>query len=558
MLTVEQALSIEPLTQAKTVAGTSGLQRRIKHVTVMEVPDLTQWLKGNDFIITSLYCIKDDHQAQIKLIQDIAKLGCAALAVKTDRYVRALPDEMKFIADDLAFPLIDIPPHITYIDIINPLMEKLLDHSASVLRKADMAFRWLQEVILSDQGLEAALATLQQLVEYDLLIECPDLGLFISAPENREPLTPLSDDDVRYLQKTCHPISLTRKRDSKDIPSLVIPIIRRSLAYAFLTVENYQQNQGLSPTDQAVLDHGTALIAAEIMKLHSRAELERQHVNSFAEELIAQDFKSNEAMFERARYLGLNLAQPCLPIVFDVDHFWQNIEQKQMNEEEVQVLKSRLQRNLTSYLKTQSPVPFVVAQRSDSLVILTTWPPNESDDNITASAHKMAQDILLQLKRAFPLLHFTGGIGRPYTGIRNVGKSFLEARKAIVLGRQAYGRGDVFCYNKLGVYQLLCSHSAQDELVALRDEMLGPLATYDKRQDTNFIETLTAYFSHNEDINATAQALFVHPNTIRYRLERAAQLLGRNLSSTDQRFQVYLALKIASLYPFRANSSSEP
>ena len=550
MLTVQRALSIQPLTQAKVVAGASGLDRQIKHVTVMEVPDLTQWLKGNDFIITSLYCIKDDLQAQIKLIQDIAKLGCAALAIKTNRYVQTLPSEMKAIANDLDFPLLDIPSHITYIDIINPLMEQLLDHTASALRQADIAFRWLQEVILGNQGLEVALMTLHRLVGYNLLLECPELDLSISAPSDRETPEPLSADTISCLHNTCHPVSIIRKRNSMEIPSLVIPIMCRSTAFAFLTVENYQQHQGLSPTSQAILDHGTALMATEIMKLHSRAELERQHVNSFVEELIAQDFKSDKAMLERSRYLGLNLSKPCLPLVFDLDKLWQNIEQKRLTEEKIQVLKSSLQRDLNAYLKYKCQVPFVVAQRSDSLVILTTWPSKQPADEIIAAASKMAQDILLHLKQSFPSLGFTCGIGQPYIGVRNISQSFMQASKAIILGRKAYGRGQVFCYNQLGVYRLLCSHPDQDELIALRDEILAPLVMYDQKQNTNLLETLDAYLSHNEDINDTAQALYVHPNTIRYRLERAAKLTGLNLNTSEHRFQIYLALKIASLYPF--------
>ncbi|MGI6129749.1 MAG: PucR family transcriptional regulator [bacterium] len=556
MLTVQRALSVAPLTQAKVVAGQTGLNRQINHITIMEVPDLVQWLKGNDFIITSLYCIKDDPDAQVKLIQDIARLGCAALAIKTNRYVKTLPTEMIAAANELSFPLIEIPKHVTYIDIINPLMEQLLNHTAGVLRQADMAFRWLQEVILSDQGLEAALSTLQRLVGCDLTLECPELNLKLSAPEGKKPLDPLPADAARYLHNTCHPVFLQRSRDEQDVPSLVIPIMCRSSAYAFLTVEDYQQNQGLAPTSQAILDHGTALIATEIMKLHSRAELERQHVNSFMEELIAQDFKSDKAMLERARYLGLNLNNPCLPIVFDVDEFWQSIEKKRLTENDVQVLKSRLQRDLISYLKTHSEAAFIVAQRSDSLVILTMWPLEQSVDDITAAAHKLAKNILLHLRRAFPSLRFTGGIGQPYAGVRNIGRSFNQARKAIVLGRHAYSKGQVFSYSELGVYRLLCSHPDPDELIALRDEVLGPLAAYDDKQNTDFIATLHAYFFHNEDINNTAKALFVHPNTIRYRLERAAALLGLDLGSADHRFQIYLALKIASLYPFGADGQT--
>ena len=190
MLTVRKALSIEPLSQARIAAGEAGLDNQIKHVTVMEVPDLIQWLKGNDFIITSLYCIKDDLKAQVKLIQDIAKLGCAALAVKTNRFVQTIPAEMIAVADELSFTLLDIPHHITYIDIMNPLMEQLLDHTAGVLHKADIAFRWLQEIILNGQGLEAALMALEKFIDHPLVLECSTLNLYISAPEKKSPSAP--------------------------------------------------------------------------------------------------------------------------------------------------------------------------------------------------------------------------------------------------------------------------------------------------------------------------------------------------------------------------------
>ena len=354
----------------------------------------------------------------------------------------------------------------------------------------------------------------------------------------------------RHLHKTRHPISLNRYRKQQKIPSLVIPIICRASISSFLTVENYQENQGLPADCQAILDHGTALIATEIMKHHSIAELERQHANSFVEELIAHDFKSEEAMLERARYLGLDLNDPCLPLVFDIDRFQYNIEQQQLAEEKVQALKSRLQQALDFYLTDRLTEPFLLALRSDSLIVLTCWPADQSTVTIMNSAHQLAQDILLELKRTFPNLSFTGGIGQPYRGVRNISKSFLQAHKAIVLGRQAHGRGRIFCYHSLGIHRLLCSHSDQKELIALRDEVLGPLAVYDNEQNTDFIETLTAYFAHNEDINTTAKSLFVHPNTVRYRLERAAKILGRDLGTTDDRFQVYLALKIAGLHPF--------
>ena len=549
MLNVQQALSIPPLTRSRVVAGAGGLHRIIKNITIMEVPDIVQWLKGSDFVLTSFFCIKDDPDAQVRLVQDMARFGCAALAIKTDRYVKTLPPEMIAAADSLSFPLLEIPREVSYIDIINPLMEGLLDHAAGVLRQADIAFRWLQQVLLSNQGLEAALATLQRMIKYDLTLECPELGLILTTSEDSNPLRPLSKEAIRKLSNAYHPLFLQRNRKESEVPSLVIPITDPSSVHAFLTVENYQQKQGLSPTIQAILDHTIPLIGMEIMRLHSRSVLEHQQINSFVEELITQDFKSDKAMLERARYLGLNLTHPCLLLVFNVDEFSSPNKQNPA-EKEAQLLKAQLQRDLTHQLKQNSPAPFIVGLRGDSLVVVTTWPPEQGKEEIPSSAYKLAQNILLYLKWSFPSLQFTGGIGLPQQSVRKVGLSFSQAWKAIVLGSQVYGSGRVYCYDRLGVYRLLCSHSDIEELIALRDEILGPLADYDKKQRANLLETLAAYFSHNEDINTTAEALFVHPNTVRYRLERAAKLLARDLNLAEDRFQLYLALKITSLYPF--------
>jgi sugar diacid utilization regulator len=56
------------------------------------------------------------------------------------------------------------------------------------------------------------------------------------------------------------------------------------------------------------------------------------------------------------------------------------------------------------------------------------------------------------------------------------------------------------------------------------------------------IDTLTAYFQHGQSLEATARALFVHPNTVRYRLRQAAELTG--LSATDAREALVLQLAL--------------
>jgi DNA-binding PucR family transcriptional regulator len=72
----------------------------------------------------------------------------------------------------------------------------------------------------------------------------------------------------------------------------------------------------------------------------------------------------------------------------------------------------------------------------------------------------------------------------------------------------------------------------------LVEDVFAPLAD----AKGTLIDTLTAYFQEGQSLEATARALFVHPNTVRYRLRQAADLTG--LAATDPREALSLQLAL--------------
>jgi PucR-like helix-turn-helix protein/diguanylate cyclase with GGDEF domain len=72
----------------------------------------------------------------------------------------------------------------------------------------------------------------------------------------------------------------------------------------------------------------------------------------------------------------------------------------------------------------------------------------------------------------------------------------------------------------------------------LVEEVFVPL----RQAKETLIDTLTAYFQHGQSLEATARAMFVHPNTVRYRLRQAAELT--HLSATDPREALTLQLAL--------------
>ena len=112
MAKVRDLLSLPVFKDVQVLAGKSGLDRNVEHITVMEVPDIKRWLKGNDFLITSFYSVRKGIEEQCRLIEELADT-CCCVAVKIGQYVDKIPEEVKRKADQCNLPLLEIPFHLS-------------------------------------------------------------------------------------------------------------------------------------------------------------------------------------------------------------------------------------------------------------------------------------------------------------------------------------------------------------------------------------------------------------------------------------------------------------
>jgi DNA-binding PucR family transcriptional regulator len=81
------------------------------------------------------------------------------------------------------------------------------------------------------------------------------------------------------------------------------------------------------------------------------------------------------------------------------------------------------------------------------------------------------------------------------------------------------------------------------ELERFFDETVAPLAAYDEQYETELVATVEAYLDNDGNVTPTAETLFTHRHTVRYRLERVRELSGHDLSSTEGREKLGLGLK---------------
>jgi DNA-binding PucR family transcriptional regulator len=92
-------------------------------------------------------------------------------------------------------------------------------------------------------------------------------------------------------------------------------------------------------------------------------------------------------------------------------------------------------------------------------------------------------------------------------------------------------------------HELLLASVAAPVLRSFRDRLLGPVTAYDERHHAELVPTLRVFLDCNGSWSTCAAKLYVHVNTVRYRIGRIEELTGRDLSSLANRVDFFLALR---------------
>ena len=149
-LTLREAMNlVVPLQKSRVIAGARGLDNIVQSVNVMEVPDILEWVHPGELLVTTMYPLRDDDAAIETLVSHLAKKGLAGLAVTPSDYMDEFPESMVHSANELGFPLIELPEKVSFIDIIQPITSEILKLQANELIESEEIHRQFIDLVLS-------------------------------------------------------------------------------------------------------------------------------------------------------------------------------------------------------------------------------------------------------------------------------------------------------------------------------------------------------------------------------------------------------------------------
>jgi len=254
------------------------------------------------------------------------------------------------------------------------------------------------------------------------------------------------------------------------------------------------------------------------------------------EALLAGSYSTDEQICARGKSVGYNLKDPYMIMTIDIDNFYYYLINKKPTEDDAQkqkdVLSMLIQEILEEMLERS-----IILPKNDSFIVLA---PAQSKEQIT----ELAQSICDKARSHVRPLTVSIGIGEIAEGTDEIKRSFSEAVKALRIANILKGGNSVAHFSEIEDYILLANLAEAPELDSFLQSTLGSLIDYDIKNHTELLETLRTYFLCGENKAQAARALFIHLNTLKYRLHKIEEILNFNLSDPEASFRLKLAMRL--------------
>lgn len=136
------------------------------------------------------------------------------------------------------------------------------------------------------------------------------------------------------------------------------------------------------------------------------------------------------------------------------------------------------------------------------------------------------------------------GIGNVVKDIKSIRTSVYQAKYALFSLEMCKRHNTIRLFEDMGVYRILYQYHNDRELAVIYDKILGKLQRYDEENNSQLMDTLEMYFNCNCNLSETADELFIHKNTLKYRMKKIKDILQMDYGNVNSAFTLELAFKI--------------
>lgn len=464
------------------------------------------------------------------IVQQTQEAGGVALILVGDKYA-------KQFSPDPVFPIISLPGENNLREVHYTLLNILINRRVYLMERGVRIQAMLSKLAAEGEGLVGIIRAMSDLSGRGIVLQDKRLAILAEHPSSSlisiwgdilEQIMGIESlpDGFADRKKTGKSTTILRQEIGDELGRIVTPVTVGGVARGYLSFIDVDND--MDALDLLIAEQGALVCAIEMSRIKAVREAEKRLKGDLLTALLQENITPRDANLW-VQSIGFDLGKRHVALRFS----WDAQTPPSMRRLET----------LVNGEVTKREVKALVEALGSEIVCICQVDANTGRPKAPLALANAVADLAQQ---EFPDIPVRCGIGSPAEDLSLWRDSFRQAGQALELARRLDERNPQY-FPDLSVYRLLLQLEHFPDLQAFKNEILGPLISYEGGGD--LINTLEAYFDHNGVLSQAAEALYIHRNTLIYRMERIAEISGLDLDNTETRLAVQLALRIHRMSP---------
>lgn len=529
MTSVSELLGLPKFEGSQVLAGADGLGELVVDISIMEVPDIEDYVMPGDFLLTTLYPISARMDEFEEFIVRMKEAGLVGVGIKLNRYVTQIPDACLQRADEQSFPVVLLPTDANFSLMINDFLKVNLRKKNEELEHRNQVNEQVMKILLSGGAPAAIAQALSTKIDRSIILldrTCEVLGSYSQAGQ----WEPIEEEVVECARR------LRTRSDKVELSNgfCMLHGIRFGKKRIGVIAVCAPIDFEISGLDVVTLQQFAIVFRISVQHKEMAEDEQRNRRNSFAFDLLNGKIGAPDVAANRAVTLHWTLSYPLTMLVCAFP--------------DATVETSSYQEAMTDLSKCVNRRVF---GRSDERRVF--WAVNGA--SLVALLCDLSEDTIGRVIRALgDALEGEGSCGAYIARSRNVdcladiAAVYDECEYTLRLS-QSLGNTGCTRFQDLGVFRLVYNAKSREALEAFCADTIGKLVDYDEKHSSNLLETIEAVADAGNNLKVAAERLFVHYNTVRYRYKLAQTLLEADFDCPEELQSVQLAIKVYRALP---------
>ncbi|MDR5695881.1 MAG: PucR family transcriptional regulator ligand-binding domain-containing protein [Armatimonadota bacterium] len=547
-LTVREALQLEVMRPVRIVAGHAGLDREIRWVHIIDIPEITPWVRGGELLLTTGYGWPVEDEERRRTVRELNAKGLAAILFEPSKFLQEIPRSILEEAEALHLPILEAPWELAFVDITEAVSREIIKRQYELIERADEIHRALTLAAVEATDLGGIAKTLSSLIGKSVTIEDPGLKLLAHAEYTGEH-DPAREATIQYketpreIREALERSGLFRRLEAAEKPvrlpafpevgmeaRIVCPIRAGGELLGYIWI--LEGKTPLNDLDLRAAEHAATVAALHLLRQRSLAAVEERIGYTFVDGLIRGAVPPEDLM-ERARLLGFDPQGRYAVVLMALLGHDRSTRRWPLTSREDFYRRERMGQTLR-WILDEHKLPRLLTYTLNQIICLIPAGqlPGGEFRKFLSNLYRS-----LELVEGLPPLLITAGT--PQEGAQGIPRSYWEAERALLLAK---GDEGFLLFEDLTLTHLLSQVPDRAALRGMYEKIVGPLLA--TPQGVILRETVWSLVDHEFNQNAAAKTLGIHRNTMRARIQKIEALLGRSLKDARVRWDLFVAREI--------------